>query len=128
MIKNGIFNAALKQNASLSELRQGICESCFVVYSNSTDKENPKLLPMVKKILGKYSQVMVFGGKVDNLVFSLDTFKKITEIPNKSELQAQIVGLLSLPSQKLLGTLKQSPMILCQLMTMHEERLKKDSP
>lgn len=83
---------------------------------------DPKVVEQVLKIL-KFAQERLFlvGAKVESKVFDIDDVNAFKSLPNKSELQGQLAGLLSvLGGAGLVRTLEASGNVL--YLTMEERR------
>ena len=130
MIKNSVFGAALDHiDPANSILKNLIVGPTILVFSKATDSEQPDLLKDFARVSHKYkSKSLVVGAKWDGKVYSLEGLEQITKLPNIMQLQSQLVGLLSMPAQRLVGTLNQSPMVLARLLSQHQENLRESSP
>jgi ribosomal protein L10 len=96
------------------------------VYTNASDQEAPNMLKdFTKTALRFKNKAMVAGAKYDGLVLSADALESLSKLPNLSQLQSQLVGLLSSPAQKLVHTLGFVPSRLGQVLSQHLKNIEK---
>ena len=128
-IQNSVFGAALEVVEPQSAIfRQLLVGPTILVFSNASDTEKPLLLKDFVKAAQKFKhKTLVAGAKLDKIVLSAQMLEKVVAMPNISQLRSQLVGLLQMPGQRLVGTLQQSPMILTRLLAQHEEALRQES-
>lgn len=117
-VRNGVFRAACKQdNQGLMNLFQG---QSMVWFSNTTDNDNPKFLLDLYKVSNKYKQhLFLVGGKMDDMVLTLDGFDHVKTLPNKTQLLGQLLGLLQYPAGQLTATLSSTPQLLAASLDQH---------
>ena len=127
MVRNSIFGAAVTEvEPSANEFRNLLVGPSILVFTNASDQEAPNMLKDFTKTALKFkNKAMISGGKYDGLVLSADALESLSKLPNLSQLQSQLVGLLSSPAQKLVHTLGYVPSRLGQVLTQHLKNIEK---
>ena len=128
-IKNTVFGAAVDDSLDKSDpngplFKNLLVGPTLVVFSNLSDAEAPTLIKDFAQIAHKNRlKAMVIGARFEGTVLTAETLKGVVALPNLMQLRSQLVGLLSMPAQRLVGTLQQSPLTLTQLLTQHKDAL-----
>lgn len=125
LVRNSIFGAAVTEvEPSANEFRNLLVGPSILVFSNASDQEAPNMLKDFSKIALKFkAKTMVAGAKYDGVVLSADALDSLSKLPNLTQLQSQLVGLLSSPAQQLVHTLGFVPSRLGQILTQHAKNL-----
>ncbi|KAJ3046546.1 hypothetical protein HK097_000766 [Rhizophlyctis rosea] len=137
MIKNNVFKEAITLHEKelveagttnvaqrMEDFRNLIVTKLCVVYSNIPDHEQPTLLKDFADIAAKFpKKTLVVGAKLDGMVLTSDMLKEVVKMPSLSHLRAELVGLLSYPSQSLVSVLQRRPQELLMALTQHHKNL-----
>ena len=123
MIRNSIFRAAVRDMKPefTSQMDQILVGPTLLVFSDATDVQHPDIYKDFIQIISKESshKMLLVGAKLQDVLVSNEHLQEISKLPNIIQLRSQLVGLLSLPAQRLVGTLGQSPLLLTRLLSQH---------
>ncbi|KAJ9087566.1 hypothetical protein DSO57_1031908 [Entomophthora muscae] len=119
----GIMRAALKDSPfeAMSPLFGG---PAFVFYNATQQEENVTSVANVKSmydILSKQRKLLFLGAKIDTLLFSKESFLKLSKIGSLPQLQSQLLGALSSSGSRLTNLLDSESQVLVQLLKQHSE-------
>lgn len=118
----GIMRAALKEGPfeAMTPLFGG---PAFVFY-NAEPEASVSSLANVKAmydILSKQRKLLFLGAKIDTLLFSKESFLKLSKIGSLPQLQSQLLGALQSSGSRLTNLLNSESQVLVQLLKQHSE-------
>ncbi|CAG8649017.1 5217_t:CDS:1, partial [Racocetra fulgida] len=94
-----------------------------IISSNVSEEENSKLVSDILKIINKQKKLLLMGGKVDSSLLNVEDIERMAKLPNKKQLQAEIVGVLSAQAARVVEILNKNPQSLVRYLEMHKENL-----
>ena len=122
-VKNGVFSAAARnlQHKNLGDLFQG---PTLIWFSSLSDMEAPTMIKDVAAIVEKTPNMLLVGASIDKLVLTADTFKEVKDLPPKSIIYGELLGLISYPSEAITNIMSHGPQILASTLDQHVNQSK----
>nr|KAJ3420366.1 hypothetical protein HK105_005751 [Polyrhizophydium stewartii] len=127
LVRNRIFEAASRgvygktELARIGKLAQG---PTLLIFSDLSDAEAPNLIRDFAKTIKPNKKMLLVGGKIDSMLVTADTFASVLQLPTLAHLRAELVGLLEMPAQRIVGTLSQTPSALLATLQQHQNQIK----
>ncbi|RIB24126.1 hypothetical protein C2G38_1927866, partial [Gigaspora rosea] len=105
MIRGSVLNAVIRQSVIYQNLAPLIVGPVAMISSNVSEENNPKLVSDILNIINKQKKLLLIGGKLDSSLLNLEDIERMAKLPNKKQLQTEIVGLLSAPAARIIEIL-----------------------
>jgi large subunit ribosomal protein L10 len=122
LVRNAVFAAAARsQNLKgLNNLFQGQT----LVWFSQSDNEN--IIKNAAKIAKDFSDnLLLVGAHIDSTILTADTFEDVKNLPPKTILYGQLLGLLNYPASHLVSILQQHPQMLAATLDQRRADLEK---
>ncbi|CAG8684660.1 5458_t:CDS:1 [Racocetra persica] len=123
MIRGSVLNAVIRQTVIYQNLSPLIVGPTAIISSNISEEENPKLVSDILNIINKQKKLLLMGGKMDSSLLNVEDIERMAKLPNKKQLQAEIVGVLSAQAARVVEILNKNPQSLVRYLEMHKENL-----
>ncbi|CAG8767407.1 7374_t:CDS:1 [Cetraspora pellucida] len=123
MIRGSVLNAVIRQSVIYQNLLPLIVGPTAIISSNVSEEENPKLVSDILKIINKQKKLLLMGGKLDSLLLNVEDIELMAKLPNKKQLQAETVGVLSAQAARIVEILSKNPQCLVRCLEMHKANL-----
>ncbi|KAF0449271.1 mitochondrial ribosomal protein subunit l11 [Gigaspora margarita] len=127
MIRGSVLNAVIRQSVIYQNLAPLIVGPVAMISSNVSEEKNPKLVSDILNIINKQKKLLLMGGKLDSSLLNVEDIERMAKLPNKKQLQTEIVGLLSAPAARIIEILNRNPQSLVRSLELHKANLDKKS-
>lgn len=118
VVKNRILNVALK-NREIEGCNEYLTGQTAIVVGG----DNPSgIAKSIAKFVGKSEKFKWKGGVLGKEVFNAEQIDQLKDLPSIEVLQAQLLGLLNTPAQKLLGTFNAAQRDLVSVLSQKAEQ------
>ena len=117
VVKNRLLNVALKER-EIEGAEDYLAGPTALVVGGNNPSGTAKVIAKFIKEKDKFTWK---GGVVGKDIYDPAKIEKLKDLPNLDLLQAQLLGLLNMPSQQLLGTLHASPRDLVSVLSQKQE-------
>jgi large subunit ribosomal protein L10 len=117
VVKNRLLNVALKER-EIEGTEDYLAGPTALVVGGSNPSGTAKVIAKFIKEKDKFTWK---GGVVGKDIYDPTKIEKLKDLPNFDVLQAQLLGLLNMPAQLLLGTLHASPRDLVSVLSKKPE-------
>lgn len=118
-IRNTVFSAAARNlgHGGLKNLFQG---PTMIWFSAKSENDAPDMVKDIAKLADRYKQhLLLVGASLDGFVLSADTFASVKQLPPKTVLYGELLGLLSYPGSNITRVLSQTPSLLASSLEQH---------
>ncbi|PVU88249.1 hypothetical protein BB561_005955 [Smittium simulii] len=124
VVKNRAMHSILRKN-KYSNLKPLFASTVSVISWNPSASPDSSIdlkscITKALSIISKSKQLSILGGVVENNLMTLSMLSEYTSLPDIDNLQAQVVGVLQLPSSSLTRALASTPSRLASILSQRE--------